>query len=173
MITPSGKIKKRGASQSLLAVEITMAVNWRYPILSTTLPFSSMIFFTPIMSVSCILTIRWIDHLGKWLVSQSTLMFSLLSQRRPSVRKEGDSNPRYGNPYGSLANCWFQPLTHPSKGGFKLQPWGYLLDCGCKGTTIFRTLQIFLWFFLSEPPIFFKLGVQNVRFIVTNQSDCP
>ena len=26
-----------------------------------------------------------------------------------------DSNPRYGNPYGSLANCWFQPLTHPSK----------------------------------------------------------
>ena len=30
----------------------------------------------------------------------------------PSVRKEGDSNPRYGNPYGSLANCWFQPLTH-------------------------------------------------------------
>ena len=33
----------------------------------------------------------------------------------PLVRKEGDSNPRYGNPYGSLANCWFQPLTHPSK----------------------------------------------------------
>ncbi len=31
------------------------------------------------------------------------------------LRKEGDSNPRYGNPYGSLANCWFQPLTHPSK----------------------------------------------------------
>ena len=23
-----------------------------------------------------------------------------------------DSNPRYGNPYGSLANCWFKPLTH-------------------------------------------------------------
>ena len=32
------------------------------------------------------------------------------------MRKEGDSNPRYGNPYGSLANCWFQPLTHPSFG---------------------------------------------------------
>ena len=29
-------------------------------------------------------------------------------------RKEGDSNPRYGYPYDSLANCWFQPLTHPS-----------------------------------------------------------
>ena len=30
------------------------------------------------------------------------------------LRKEGDSNPRYGYPYDSLANCWFQPLTHPS-----------------------------------------------------------
>ena len=31
------------------------------------------------------------------------------------VRKLGDSNPRYGYPYGSLANCWFQPLTQTSK----------------------------------------------------------
>ena len=30
------------------------------------------------------------------------------------LRKLGDSNPRYGNPYGSLANCWFQPLTQTS-----------------------------------------------------------
>ena len=29
-------------------------------------------------------------------------------------RKLGDSNPRYGYPYGSLANCWFQPLTQTS-----------------------------------------------------------
>ena len=29
-------------------------------------------------------------------------------------RKRGDSNPRYSHPYGSLANCWFQPLTHTS-----------------------------------------------------------
>ena len=29
-------------------------------------------------------------------------------------RKRGDSNPRYSYPYDSLANCWFQPLTHPS-----------------------------------------------------------
>ena len=37
--------------------------------------------------------------------------FQRCSRREiPSVRKEGDSNPRYGNPYGSLANCWFQPL---------------------------------------------------------------
>ena len=31
-------------------------------------------------------------------------------------RKLGDSNPRYGYPYGSLANCWFQPLTQTSIG---------------------------------------------------------
>ncbi len=30
------------------------------------------------------------------------------------MRREGDSNPRYSHPYGSLANCWFQPLTHLS-----------------------------------------------------------
>jgi hypothetical protein len=30
------------------------------------------------------------------------------------VRREGDSNPRYSYPYGSLANCWFKPLTHLS-----------------------------------------------------------
>ena len=36
------------------------------------------------------------------------------SLRLPILRKEGDSNPRYGNPYVSLANWWFQPLTHPS-----------------------------------------------------------
>ena len=49
---------------------------------------------------SCILTIRWID--------QRYIFFEV------SLRKVGDSNPRYGYPHGSLANCWFQPLTQPS-----------------------------------------------------------
>ena len=31
------------------------------------------------------------------------------------MRKLGDSNPRYGCPYVSLANWWFQPLTHLTK----------------------------------------------------------
>ncbi len=31
-----------------------------------------------------------------------------------SKRRERDSNPRYPCEYGSLANCWFQPLTHLS-----------------------------------------------------------
>ena len=30
-------------------------------------------------------------------------------------RRGRDSNPRYGNPYGSLAGNWFQPLTHLSE----------------------------------------------------------
>ena len=30
------------------------------------------------------------------------------------LRKLGDSNPRYGCPYVSLANWWFQPLTQTS-----------------------------------------------------------
>ena len=29
-------------------------------------------------------------------------------------RRGRDSNSWYGYPYGSLANCWFQPLTHLS-----------------------------------------------------------
>ena len=37
-------------------------------------------------------------------------------------RKLGDSNPRYGNPYGSLANCWFQPLTQTSSAPFSGLP---------------------------------------------------
>ena len=34
--------------------------------------------------------------------------------------------------------------THPSfQGHWSLKPWGYLLDCGCKGNAFFRHLQIF------------------------------
>ena len=31
-----------------------------------------------------------------------------------TLRRVGDSNPRYSYPYGSLANYWFQPLTQLS-----------------------------------------------------------
>ena len=31
------------------------------------------------------------------------------------LRWRRDSNPRYGCPYVSLANWWFQPLTHSTK----------------------------------------------------------
>ncbi|WP_277121270.1 hypothetical protein, partial [Bacteroides ndongoniae] len=43
------------------------------------------------------------------------------------------SNPRYGNPYVSLANWWFQPLTQTSFNLHYLsnavQRYGKLLDC--------------------------------------------
>ena len=35
-------------------------------------------------------------------------------EKQSVLRKLGDSNPRYGNPYVSLANWWFQPLTQTS-----------------------------------------------------------
>ena len=42
-------------------------------------------------------------------IDQQTLSPGALAEKSHRLRKEGDSNPRYGNPYGSLANCWFQP----------------------------------------------------------------
>ena len=54
------------------------------------------------------------SHMQAWL--------GWLKNKNPAVncgtdtwlRREGDSNPRYSYPYGSLANCWFKPLTHLS-----------------------------------------------------------
>ena len=65
---------------------------------------------------ACILTIRW----------------------KRQVRKLGDSNPRYGNPYVSLANWWFQPLTQTS-----LFCCCVISQTRCKGTAFFRTSQLF------------------------------
>ena len=48
-----------------------------------------------------------------------------------SLRKLGDSNPRNGYPFGSLANCWFQPLTQTSL------LWAILLNCDAKIDVIF------------------------------------
>ena len=47
------------------------------------------------------------------LQKKARLLNQLVKESR--LRKLGDSNPRYGYPYGSLANCWFQPLTQTSK----------------------------------------------------------
>ena len=48
------------------------------------------------------------------------------------LRKRGDSNPRYSYPYVSLANWWFQPLTHTSLNlhcfSNAVQMYGKLLD---------------------------------------------
>ena len=70
-------------------------------------------------------------------------------------RRKGDSNPRYSYPYDSLANCWFQPLTHLSVAlhiPLRALCIRFLtvvcLNCrslfksGCKGTLFFWFVQI-------------------------------
>ncbi len=98
-------------------------------------------------------------------------------------RREGDSNPRYGYPYGSLANCWFQPLTHLSVADFIFFNFvskiasepklniissfiGFVISLaerGCKYRTTFYFRKIlskkncvFLWFFTN-----FSNGTSN------------
>ena len=54
-----------------------------------------------------------------------------------------DSNSWYGYPYGSLANCWFQPLTHPTGRSFAEPfptPFG---DWDCKYTNYYLTSNTF------------------------------
>ena len=58
------------------------------------------------------------------------------------LRKLGDSNPRYGYPYVSLANWWFQPLTQTS---FLFR--GVISQTRCKDKRINRDVQIFCAFF--------------------------
>ena len=72
---------------------------------------------------------------------------------RPSFswRKLGDSNPRYGNPYGSLANCWFQPLTQTSL-RLSHRKWHLRSNAGAKVRTFFETAKYL-------PDIFSKIFV--------------
>ena len=63
------------------------------------------------------------------------------------LRKLGDSNPRYGNPYVSLANWWFQPLTQPSFSHRKEALPTPFLKSECKINTFFRIDQIKVHFF--------------------------
>lgn len=62
-------------------------------------------------------------------------------------RKEGDSNPRYGNPHGSLANCWFQPLTHPSM-GLQSDCQALFLKCGAKVVVLFCSAKFLHRYFV-------------------------
>ena len=73
-------------------------------------------------------------------------------------RKEGDSNPRYGNPHVSLANWGFQPLTHPSlmvllsnSPNHKCSMFLHALHLSeCKGTAFFFNRQTFALFFAKK-----------------------
>ncbi len=49
-----------------------------------------------------------------WSQTRYTTGLCYTPKKISTVRREGDSNPRYPYEYVSLANWWFQPLTHPS-----------------------------------------------------------
>ena len=59
-------------------------------------------------------------------------------------RKLGDSNPRYGYPYVSLANWWFQPLTQTS---FFIT--SILFKCGANVGQTFGLCKSFLHIFFT------------------------
>ncbi len=64
------------------------------------------------------------------------------------MRKEGDSNPRYGNPYGSLANCWFQPPFQKDPGVRNL---GVISsNAGAKVQPFFQSCKYFANFFQKK-----------------------
>ena len=63
----------------------------------------------------------------------------------PLERKRGDLNPRYGYPYVSLANWWFQPLTHTSM-SFAL----HFLELRCKDMLKFLNIQSIWCIILKE-----------------------
>ena len=53
--------------------------------------------------------------------------------------RRGIRTPGTRNSYGSLANCWFQPLTHPS--GFISELPSIVLKCGAKVRLIFHSTK--------------------------------
>ena len=81
---------------------------------------------------------------------------------RAPQRKLGDSNPRYGYPHGSLANCWFQPLTQTS---LAVCTAAFSLKCGAKVSYIFVTCKFFRMFFLIF--FLFRLFIAVVRGFAT------
>ena len=55
--------------------------------------------------------------------------------------RRGIRTPGTRNSYGSLANCWFQPLTHPSRVRYRIAK--HCLKCGCKVRLFFSSRQIY------------------------------
>ena len=62
--------------------------------------------------------------------------------------RRGIRTPGTVNPYVSLANWWFQPLTHPSI-GFVVELPSIVLKCGAKVICLFGITKYFCNFFLA------------------------
>jgi hypothetical protein len=94
----------KGITASLRSAVIPFGV----PCISKLLPYSFHLY-------SLFVFVSFLDCV--WKVTKTKILHPPAGGRRSnlSLRREGDSNPRYSFPYGSLANCWFKPLTHLSK----------------------------------------------------------
>ena len=88
---------------------------------------------------SCILTIRWIDQ-----------HFKNASLRDPLGAEGGGFEPPVREPVRQFSKLLVS-ATHPSfQRTIEFETLGYLLDCGCKGTTYFWILQIFMLLFFEK-----------------------
>ena len=88
-----------------------------------------------------------IDFLFSWEISNLVLIQKPVNLNLQAfvLRKEGDSNPRYPYEYVSLANWWFQPLTHTS-----FNPHSFQMRCKCRVN--FWSMQIFARYFFHPFP---------------------
>ena len=76
-------------------------------------------------------------------------------------RKEGDSNPRYPFEYVSLANWWFQPLTHPSRDGAVVER--RFSKRSAKIRRIFESANFFGLFYFANIPYFCRSYINESR----------
>ena len=76
-------------------------------------------------------------------------------------RKEGDSNPRYPFEYVSLANWWFQPLTHPSRDGTVVER--RFSKRSAKIRRIFESANFFGLFYFANIPYFCRSYINESR----------
>ena len=98
----------------------------------------------------CILTIRWIHHLSLTI--------------EDCCGRWGIRTPGTINSYGSLANCWFQPLTQTSF-RFVLLPQAFRL-MRCKGSVLFLTAKTFAEKFLLPPSFFLYFAIPDIEQLI-------
>ena len=86
----------------------------------------------------------------------------LVALSNSACGRRGIRTPGTVNPYGSLANCWFQPLTHPSRGIALIAKHCFSNACA-KVVVLSDTCKFFLHFF----SIFFIISVGIVPTVLT------
>ena len=77
--------------------------------------------------------------------------------------RRGIRTPGTRNSYGSLANCWFQPLTHPSKVRYRIAK-HCLSNAGAKLAIYFRPAK-FIGIFFLKIFLFAVFSLSILRFL--------